>query len=82
MTRYITLLLAVLGISAVQIVVKYRFNLAHGAMPADASLMPYFWKLLADIWLWGTASNRRMKFELGTWQFNPQCADHFAVGPV
>lgn len=53
MTRYIIILVAVLGISAVQIIVKYRFNVAHGAVPADASLLPYIWKLLADLWLWG-----------------------------
>lgn len=53
--RYLPLIIAIFGVSAVQLLVKYRFNVAHGAMPSDRSLLPYAINLLRDPWLWGAA---------------------------
>ena len=53
---YITLLIAICGISSVQLIVKHRFNVAHGAMPTDGSLWRYLVNLLFDPWLWLAAA--------------------------
>ncbi len=51
--RFLTLVIGVFGVAAVQLIVKYRLNVEHGPAPVDASLLPYFVKILGDIWLWG-----------------------------
>ncbi len=54
--KYLVILLAILGISAVQLIVKYRFNAAHGPVPADATLFRYLMKILTDGWLWSAGT--------------------------
>ncbi len=49
---YAVLIVAVMGISFVQLMVKYRLDVAHGAIPADNSIVSYLFSLLADPWLW------------------------------
>ena len=50
--NYALLVVAVIGISAVQLLVKYRFNIEHGKVPGDGSIISYLFDLLADPWLW------------------------------
>lgn len=49
---FIGLIVAIFGISAVQLLVKHRFNVAHGAVPVDGTVVSYLLKLLVDPWLW------------------------------
>ena len=50
--RYALVMLAIFGVSAVQLLVKYRFNVQHGAMPTDFTLAAYLLRLLRDPWMW------------------------------
>ena len=50
--KYLLVMLAIVGVSAVQLLVKYRFNVQHGVMPADSAIAPYLVRLLLDPWMW------------------------------
>ena len=49
---YIVLLVAVICISLVQLIVKYRFDVMHGQVPADRSILIYIFGLFTDPWMW------------------------------
>lgn len=53
MLNYALLIAAVILISAVQLVVKYRLNVEHGRVPFQPSELYYFvFGVLKDPWLW------------------------------
>ena len=46
------LILAIIGVSCVQLIMKFRFNDAHGEIPLSGELFPYFLGILKDPWMW------------------------------
>lgn len=50
--RYLVVMLAIVGVAAVQLLVKYRFNVQHGVMPADSAIAAYLMRLILDPWMW------------------------------
>ena len=53
MFSYIIILIAVVFMSAVQIIIKYRFTAVHGEIPLSTGDFPVFlWNALKDPFLW------------------------------
>ena len=53
---YVGLIIAIFGMSVVQLLIKYRFNVEHGPTPTDRTLIPYISRLIFDPWLWLSAA--------------------------
>ena len=52
MKNYLILLVAVVLISAVQIIVKHRLNVQHGEVPYSGALFGFLLQLMKDPYLW------------------------------
>ena len=69
MSRYLILVLAGAGVSVVQLLVKHRFNIAHGEMPwGGAALGDFLLSAMRDPWLW--LAGALLVSSAGLWYFS------------
>ena len=50
--KFVLLILAIIGVSGVQLIIKLRFNAIHGEMPASSKLLAYMIGIIKDPWMW------------------------------